>query len=158
VFAAIPLALVVGCGPSGSGAVAPAAAVSTAAPTPSDTYDPLAGLPTDTPTTAAPVVAPPINVPTTQAPVQGDTSAAQRVADYDGVADITPYTTALDALSTCSDSRDDLASYAIFGSKDEAQHGITETGLSFLQSIATARAGISDCKGVAAAYTVLREG
>jgi hypothetical protein len=76
VFAAIPLAFVVGCGPSGSGAVAPAAAVSTAAPTPSDTYDPLAGLPTNPPTTEPPApvapVVPPTDIPTTQQSVPTD--------------------------------------------------------------------------------------
>jgi hypothetical protein len=85
-------------------------------------------------------------------------AAAQRVADFDRATDAAPYTAALDALSTCSDSRNDLASYAIFGAQDEAKYNLTESALAILHDIDTSRAGISDCKGVLAAYLTLREG
>jgi hypothetical protein len=95
-FAAIPLAFVVGCGSSGSGAVAPAAAVSTAGP--------LAGLPTNPPTTEPPA---PVAVQTP------DVKAAVRAwALGGGLAKIDGLTSAMGQVAASGKSGDSTATRA----------------------------------------------
>jgi hypothetical protein len=101
----------------------------------------------------------PSSTPASSAPVVR--SDAQILADYDGdTYPVTAYQRALDKLRPhCTESTHQVAAETYGAQQDLAKHDITETNFQVLEHLeGAASAGPrEDCRGLLAAYLVLRE-